>query len=134
MIDVLDETFVVAAPEQVAAALTDPARLREWWPELSLTVFQDRGPLGVRWTVTGALVGSQEFWLEPVRDGVLVHYYLRADPTARGSDTEVLTGDPRRLARRCARDVERRRLALKRRLNALKDSLEAGREVGEPRT
>lgn len=133
MIDVIDETFVVASPARVASALGDPALWLRWWPELTLTVFEDRASQGIRWTVTGALVGSKEFWLEPFRDGVLVHYYLRADLTTSGSRTDVLTGRPGPLSRRCAREVERRRLDLKRRLNGLKDSLEAGRVVGTPR-
>ena len=133
MIDVIDETFVVASPDRVASALGDPTLWSRWWPELTLTVFEDRASRGIRWTVTGALVGSKEFWLEPVRDGVLVHYYLRADLTTAGSSTDVLTGRPGPLSRRCAREVERRRLDLKRRLNVLKDDLEADRAVGTPR-
>ncbi len=54
-----------------------------WWPELQLSIFMDRGDKGVRWSISGALVGSSEIWLEPFADGVIVHYYLRADlPTS----------------------------------------------------
>jgi len=30
--------------------------------------------------VQGALTGTMEVWLEPVLDGTLLHYFLRADP------------------------------------------------------
>lgn len=133
MIDLVDETFVVAAPEAVAAAVHEPALWRRWWPHLQLTVFQDRGVQGLRWSVTGALVGSSELWLEPVRDGVLVHYYLRADVTRRGSASEPVTGPPARLARTARTVARAHALALKRDVNALKDDLEAGRGAGEPR-
>lgn len=128
-VDLIDETFVVAAPEVVAAAVRDPRRLREWWPDLDLTVFQDRGVDGVRWTVTGALVGTAELWLEPFGDGTIVHVFLRCDPTRRGSPTEVAAVDPRgRL--RLLRD---RAWQVKRWSWRLKDELEGGRLAGEPR-
>ena len=41
---------------------------------------EDRGPSGQRWTVTGALTGTMEVWLEPMMDGVLLHYFLHAEP------------------------------------------------------
>src|SRR5664280_1545623 len=65
MVDLADETFVVAALADVARRLHDPQLWRRWWPELELTLFQDRGERGLRWTVTGRLVGSSEVWLEP---------------------------------------------------------------------
>jgi hypothetical protein len=71
--------------------------------------------------------------LERFGDGVIVHYFLRVDPTREGSSTEPVRGSPhrlRRLARRIARD---RALAWKRAVNELKDQLEAGRPVGMPR-
>ena len=119
-VDLIDETYVVAAPEAVAAAVHDPARWRQWWPDLALTVFMDRGLDGIRWSVSGALNGSAELWLEPVGDGVLVHHYLRVDPTSP-------VRSPARLRRRHA-------LAWKRSVNALKDELERGREPGLPRS
>lgn len=122
LVDLVDETFIVAAPAVVAARVRDPAVWRQWWPDLRLTVFQDRGDEGLRWTVTGALVGTSELWLEPMLDGTLVHYYLRADPS------DPVRGDPGRAAGRLARA---RSIAVKQRLNALKDELESGREVGD---
>jgi hypothetical protein len=122
-VDLIDETFVVAAPADVARLARDPARWRQWWPDLDLSVFQDRGEAGVRWNVRGALAGSMEVWLEPYGDGVILHYYLRCEPPA-----------GRALRPRAAqREVRRRALAAKRIFWALKDELEGGRPPGEAR-
>jgi hypothetical protein len=121
-LDMIDETFVVAEPAALAAALHDPERCRRWWPELVLSVFADRGVQGVRWNVTGALAGSMEVWLEPFGDGVILHYYLRADPA----------GAPFRSVHRAAAEARRRQRATKRIFWALKDELEGGRRPGEP--
>jgi hypothetical protein len=121
-VDLIDETYLVVAPAVLAAVVHDQARWRTWWPDLALTVFMDRGLDGIRWSVTGVLTGSAELWLEPVGDGVLLHYYLRVDPVP------PVTGS------RAADRVRRRRaLAWKVAVNALKDELEAGRAPGEPR-
>jgi hypothetical protein len=80
-IQVADETFVCADPADVGRAVADPASWRRWWPDLRLTVVEDRGPAGQRWTVTGALTGTMEIWLEPSFDGVILHYFLHAEPT-----------------------------------------------------
>jgi hypothetical protein len=119
-IDVVDETFVVAEPADLAARLASPERWRAWWPALELTVFMDRGIKGTRWSVSGELHGSMELWLEPWHDGVIVHWYLRADPVREGADV-----------RRLRRDYVREH---KRHVNALKDRLEADRSPGEPRS
>jgi hypothetical protein len=122
-LDLVDETFVVAVPADVARIVRDPARWRRWWPDLDLSVFQDRGEHGVRWNVRGALAGSMEVWLEPHGDGVILHYYLRCDPPP-----------GRALRPRAAvREVRRRTLRAKQVFWALKDELEAGRAPGEPR-
>jgi hypothetical protein len=119
-VDVIDETFVVAPPGVVAAALKNLELWRLLFPGLELTVFMDRGDEGVRCTVTGGLVGSNEFWVEPWGDGAIVHYYLRADVTRRGSDTE-----PRKVsARRAVKVRTAHCVRLKAGLNALKDELE----------
>lgn len=131
-VDLVDETFVVAAPEEVAAVVHDPARWARWWPDLDLTVFMDRGTAGIRWSVTGGLYGSTEIWLEPVLDGVVVHYYLRADDGEPGASARSDPGSPR--SRRVSdRLRDRRARAWKRSVNALKDELEAGRAPGLPR-
>lgn len=132
-VDLIDETFIVADPSTVATAMADPARWRCWWPDLDLAVFMDRGEQGIRWTVAGALVGSSEVWLERFGDGVIVHYFLRVDPTREGSSTEPMTGSPRRLRRLARRVARDRALAWRRAVNELKDELEAGRPVGMPR-
>ncbi|HEX7825379.1 MAG TPA: polyketide cyclase / dehydrase and lipid transport [Mycobacterium sp.] len=80
-IQIADETFVCADPVLVGAAVADPANWRRWWPDLRLTVVEDRGPIGHRWTVTGALTGTMEVWLQPVLDGVVMHYFLHAEPS-----------------------------------------------------
>jgi hypothetical protein len=121
-VDVIDESFVVAEPAAVAAVLRDPARWRQWWPDLELSVFADRAEQGVRWNVAGALAGSMEIWLEPFGDGVIVHYYLRADRPGRPYPD-----------REAGREVRRRQRAAKRVFWRLKDSFEAGRRTGEPR-
>ena len=54
---------------------------RRWWPDLRLQVVEDRADKGIRWAVTGALTGTMEIWLEPSLDGVVLHYFLHAEPT-----------------------------------------------------
>lgn len=125
-IDVVDETFLAVPPDRVAAEFADPARWRRLWPDLDLEVMTDRGAQGIRWTVTGALVGSMEVWLERVLDGTVLHYFLRAEP-ARGSAAE----GPR-AARRCRRQALARQRAAKAIAFALKRGLEAGRPAGVP--
>jgi hypothetical protein len=122
-VDLVDETFVVAAPAEVAAAVHDTGRWRAWWPDLQLSIFQDRGEHGIRWNLAGALAGSMEVWLEPCGDGVLVHYYLRADPPPGRSFSP----------RAVRRQRHRRALRAKHVFWGLKDELERGRPPGEPR-
>lgn len=127
-IDLIEETFIAAAPTLVAAAVRDPAFARRLWPDLVLTVFMDRADAGLRWAATGALVGSAEIWLEPRGDGVVAHTYLRADVTADGSDTE-----PQVLPWRSAvKEVQRRARHAKAVWWSLKDAVEAGRPPGTP--
>jgi hypothetical protein len=122
-VDIVDETFVVVAPKAVAAAFSDPNSWRRLWPDLRLEVYADRGDEGLRWTVRGALVGTMEVWLEPMLDGTLLHYFLRADLPAGPAAT-----DPARLAReRRGRQLATRRITL-----GLKMMLEQGRPPGVP--
>lgn len=118
-IDLMDDTFVVAERAELAAFFRDPAVAHAWWPRLTLTVQQDRGLEGVRWTMAGELTGSTEIWLERWGDGVLVHWFLRGNPARPGR------GDAR-LARRYT-------LGFKERIHELKDRLEHGRPAGVPR-
>ena len=120
-IDIIDDSFVVADQSDLAARFADPVLWREWWPELRLSVARDRGLKGIMWTITGELTGSAEIWLEPWRDGVIVHWFLRADPI-----------EPRR-RRRLSRMHESYVRAYKRRIHALKDLLERDRPCGAPR-
>jgi len=127
-IDLIEETYLAVTPARVAAAIREPAFTDALWPDVRLAVFMDRGDAGMRWTATGALVGSCEIWLEPYGDGVMAHTYLRTDATAPGSTTE-----PAVLAPRVAlRELRRRAQHAKRVWWALKDTLEAGRSPGEP--
>lgn len=138
LINLVDEAFIAAAPAAVAAAvgLSDAANWRCWWPGVELQVIADRGAAGMRWAVTGALLGSCEMWLEPVADGVVVHCYLRVDPAdtqrrrATGRPAAGTALGPSR-PHRWAREARRRSLATKAALLDLKDQLEAGRRPGE---
>ncbi|ONI87246.1 polyketide cyclase / dehydrase and lipid transport [Saccharothrix sp. ALI-22-I] len=117
-VDVVDETFLAVPPAVVAAAFAPPSAWAEFWPDLTLDVYADRGTQGLRWTVGGALVGTMEVWLEPVLDGTLLHYFLRAD----------LPGDPS--DKRVRQEVRRRQLAAKEVSLGLKSTLEDGRPPG----
>lgn len=101
--------------------------LAELWPGLRLTVGQDRGPLGVRWSATGALVGSCEVWLQAYGDGTVLHCYLRGDPSRPGRPDESMTVS----ARRATRERRRRQHQITATMWVLKDRLEAGRPPGD---
>ncbi|MEV6442251.1 polyketide cyclase / dehydrase and lipid transport [Amycolatopsis sp. NPDC051716] len=125
-LDIVDETFLAVPPATVAAVFAEPASWRRYWPDLVLEVYTDRGDKGLRWTVTGALVGTMEVWLEPVLDGTLLHYFLRATPAD-------AAGTPRELAPRdLRREFDRRARAAKANALGLKEILEDGREPGVP--
>ncbi|QUH05920.1 polyketide cyclase / dehydrase and lipid transport [Saccharopolyspora erythraea] len=118
-IDVSDEVFIAAAPGAVAERFADPARHRRYWPDLVLRVEEARGVKGVRWSIAGPLTGTMEVWLEPVLDGTVLHYFLRADL-------------PAGVRRSAATEARRRRLAARAVAFALKDQLESGRAPGCP--
>lgn len=121
-IQVADETFVAADPGRVGAAVADRSAWRRWWPDLQLTVIEDRAEKGVRWTVAGPLTGTMEIWLDPCLDGVLLHYFLHAEPTG---------ATPAQLARmNLARLTHRRRVAGKKMSFEIKRSLERSRPIG----
>jgi hypothetical protein len=123
-IDVVDESFIRVRREVVASVVAE--RWPRWWSNVSLEVYMDRGVQGMRWTVTGEMVGSSEIWLEEQAPGVIVHYYLRADPTVPGT---TATARPMATNRRGRSQVDamRRRhvLGWKKIVWALKDELEA---------
>jgi hypothetical protein len=86
VIDVVDSTWFAAPPTTVAAIVAEPTNWRRWWPDLSLEVDEWRGAKGVRWLVPSVagpgagLAGSAEVWLEPMFEGVVVHFFLRLEP------------------------------------------------------
>lgn len=123
-IHVADQGFVAAPPEAVAALVADRRRWRRWWPDLALTVREDRGDKGVRWQVTGPLTGTMEVWLDPRMDGTMVNYFLHAEPT----DGAVLaTRGPRTMME----EIRVRREAGKAMTFQIKAIVEAGRAAGE---
>jgi hypothetical protein len=124
-IQIADETFVSADPVEVGRAVGDPASWRRWWPDLNLTVVEDRGEVGHRWTVTGSLTGTMEVWLQPVLDGAILHYFLHAEPSGAAAH---------QLAKmNLAKMNHQRRVAGKNMAFELKRRLEATRPVGVSR-
>jgi hypothetical protein len=129
LVNIVDESFIVASPESVRNVLCDPAWWAGWLPGAALTPYDDRGRLGVRWTVSGALSGTAEVWLEEHGDGTIVHVYLRADPPS-----GVTAGAGPRRVRRMRRGMAARYVfPLKRAMFAAKDLLEADRAPGTAR-
>jgi hypothetical protein len=124
-IQIADETFVCADPVDVGAAVADRASWRRWWPDLRLTVVEDRGPIGHRWTVTGTVTGTMEVWLQPVLDGVVLHYFLHAEPSG-ATAWELSRMD-------LAKANRRRRVAGKNMAFEVKRKLEESRPVGVSR-
>ncbi|WP_306359365.1 polyketide cyclase / dehydrase and lipid transport [Nocardia sp. CC227C] len=119
-IQVADQTFVAAPGAAVGELLADRARWRHWWPDLTLEVREDRGEKGIRWTVKGPLTGTMEVWLEEMLDGVILHYFLHAEPPgADGLSARDL------MSRNRARRVAGKRMAFE-----IKARLEAGRPAG----
>ena len=129
-VDLVDDTYVACAPDVVAQVVADERRWDVWWPDLHLTTTRDRGPKGRQWAVRGSLVGTMEIWLEPWWDGVLVHYYLRADPRVpwpRASRGPV----SRRAELRAAEERQSQARHWKQQVHRLKDELEGRRQPGE---
>jgi len=130
-VDLIDETFIAVPPERLVPIVADPGRWERWWPDQHLQVFMDRGIKGMRWAVSGAFVGSSEIWLEAFADGTIVHYYLRANPTAKASQTQP-DPPPDTLAGRRAAGRLRKRAATSWKVNvwALKDEMESAAASG----
>lgn len=139
-VDVVDETWFAVPPRVLAAVFAEPEYWPRIWPDLRLELFADRGAEGLRWTVTGALVGSMEVWLEAVplggrapdcaapgaELGTVLHYFLRADVP--GPDGMARPLPPRR----ARAEQARRYRAAKRFALTFKRHLEAGRAPGQP--
>ena len=107
-VDIIDETFIRAAPAAIRAYFDDARTCAMLWPHLDLELVRDRGPKGLRWRVGGAVTGEMEVWIEPFWDGAVVHHYVRG-VRGRSSPGDV---------------VVRHRLRWKRAVHALKDCLE----------
>jgi hypothetical protein len=122
-IDIVDSTWFAARRSTVAALVAEPANWRRWWPELALEVDEWRHEKGVRWLVHSVkgvghgLTGSAEVWLEPMFEGVVVHFFLRLDPPRGG----------RVGRRRSARIAHAYRRRTKQAFWALADQLDPGR-------
>ena len=121
-IQVADQTYVAADGALVGAAVADQSGWRRWWPDLRLQVVEDRAEKGMRWTVTGAVTGTMEIWLEPSLDGVVLHYFLHAEPTG------VAAWQLAKL--NLAKMTHRRRVAGKKMAFEVKTTLERSRPVG----
>lgn len=121
-IQVADQTFVAADAAGVGAAVGDRSCWRRWWPDLELTVVEDRADKGVRWSVAGPVTGTMEIWLEPVLDGVVLHYFLHAEPS--GASAQQLA------KMNLAKITHRRRVAGKKMAFEVKAAQEASRPVG----
>ncbi|MGL4305332.1 MAG: polyketide cyclase / dehydrase and lipid transport [Mycobacteriaceae bacterium] len=130
-IQVADQTFIVAQSKAIGglvSPLLAPDGLaernwRKWWPELVLTVREDRGEQGVRWLVSGPYTGTMELWLEPTLDGTCLHYFFHAEPTAI---------PPHKLAKLDLVAINRQaRVAGKRMAFEVKATLELGRVPGD---
>ena len=112
--DLTAEAFIAVTPDRARTTLAVGSFWEAFWPGLVLDVTQDRGLRGVRWSVSGRLSGSAEVWLEPWREAVVVHVYLRAPD--------------RRLADRLLRRYDQ---AMREALFLAKDRLEGTRAPAE---
>ena len=123
-LDLLDDTWIAVAPGVAAAAVAQPVRWAGWWPDFALEVQQLRGVEGVRWRVRAADRGSgtMEVWLEPAYEGVVLHYFLHAEPTG------VAAWQLAKL--NLAKITHRRRVAGKKMAFEVKTTLERSRPVG----
>jgi len=130
-----DEIFVDAEPAEVYRALLTFGKDPSWWPgarttsdgkhlgvvapagglsrlRFAATVDHVRPDEGLTWVFDeGELHGRGEWWLEPFKDGTIVHYYLIEAAKASG-------------ARGLDALVDKHRVAIRRGMNALKDFME----------
>ncbi|CAM4449112.1 hypothetical protein MB901379_02935 [Mycobacterium basiliense] len=121
-IQIADETYIAADGARVGATVADRCRWSRWWPDLQLQVTEDRAEKGIRWAVTGALIGTMEVWLEPSLDGVVLHYFLHAEPAG------VAAWQLARM--NLAKMTHRRRAAGKKMAFEVKTTLEETRPIG----
>src|SRR3954447_18225155 len=121
-IQIADQTFIAADPAVVGNAVSDASNWLRWWPDLYLDTVEERHEKGIRWTVTGALTGTMEIWLEPMLAGVILHYFLHAEPS--GAAAWELA------KMNLVKMNHSRRVAGKRMAFEIKNELEAARPVG----
>lgn len=123
-----------AEPADVYRALLTFGKDASWWPgarvesngkkirvailsgrasrvRFAASVDNVRPDEGLTWTFEqGDLDGHGEWWLEPFKDGTIVHYYLEAHKASGARGVDAL--------------VEKHRIAVRRGMNALKDFME----------
>ncbi len=124
-IQIADETYVAADRALIGAAVADRSSWHRWWPDLRLQVVEDRAEKGIRWAVTGTLTGTMEIWLEPLTeelDGVVLHYFLHAEPAG------VAAWQLAKM--NMAKVTHRRRVAGKAMAFEVKKTLERSRSIG----
>ena len=121
-----DDTFVAASPHNAPPVLADRGHWRRWWPDLTLSVVEDRAEEGVRWSISGGATGTREVWLEAVLDGFVLHYFMHAEPA------DALPEPGPRRDDRLVDLNHRRRVAGRVMSTEVKSRLEAGRAAGDP--
>lgn len=129
LLDIVDETFVVASPAVLRTLWCDDAEWDKRFADITLRCYEDRGLSGKRWYITGTMVGSAEVWLEELADGVLVHVYIRADPAPTFGGAPLKPRQARRARRQLWKRYAR---PLKRWGFTVKDTAEGSRRPGEP--
>jgi hypothetical protein len=115
-LELIDRTWIRANPGRVAARVARSDAGLSWCPGVAVVVTEDRGELGRRWQIAAdqPVRGSAEIWLEAMYDGVVLHYFFRADRVAGPWSRRAL-----------GRERDRRRRQARRAFWALKDELEA---------
>ena len=86
-VDIIDETYIRAAPAAIREQFDDERALARIWPHLAISLIRDRGPKGLRWRVDGAVRGEMEVWIEPFWDGAIVHHYVRGQASSSAPPT-----------------------------------------------
>jgi hypothetical protein len=125
-LELADETWIAAPVADVARAVAQPSRQRDWWPDAPLDVSAERGLEGVRWVIGSgaAVVGTVEIWLQPSAGGVRLHYLVGVGPAGSAWSARRLRAQRDRIHRHT-----------KRVFWALKDELESSvRAGGAPET
>ncbi|WP_285665179.1 hypothetical protein [Actinorhabdospora filicis] len=105
-LDLVDDSYVACRPEDLAPMVAAPGFASALWPGWILTVTEERGCEGVRWSVGGPVTGSAEVWLERYRDrGCYLHVFARVDPVDRIWTPKAARRNTDRVRRRVKRAV-----------------------------